>query len=298
MRLISAHMQHVLLHHTRARRSCIRQRIFFFVSTTRRRRNDCARISARWRTPLMSTVTRCHGERYIFSFNLRAIVPREERANGSPVNVQECVSRAYHAIVVEGDHGDPAVATFGRVAGTSWIARHRRADEFCAETGKRIALTYDNFRENAHRREGYAARDVPQPRRVPQFRYDPLNVVYHRVGSHHRARLRGRIATRWLSGRSASGLPARNRPLFRNARQPSSWRVRAMFCDASHVAARATSRSGAAHRYTCGQLLLSHCTLRTLRTFSLFPILLSLWLTLPLSFFLPVTCESIMNLLF
>lgn len=30
-----------------------------------------------------------------------------------------------------------------------------------------VALTYDNFRENAHRREGYAAREVPESGRVP-----------------------------------------------------------------------------------------------------------------------------------
>lgn len=150
-----------------------------------------------------------------------------------------------------------------RGVGASGIARRRRPDEPRTETGTGTALTYDDFRENAHRREGYAARDVPEPRRVPEFRYDPLNVVYHRVGSHHRVLPRGRTATRWLSGRSGSGLPARNRPLFRNAWQPSSWRFRAMFRDASHVAARATSRDGASRQKRCVGAALSGCTFRT-----------------------------------
>lgn len=88
-------IRNTLLHHTRVHRSCICQRIFFFVSTARFERNDRARISARWQAPSMSTVTRCHSERYIFSFNLRAMLLHGESvANGSPIIMHGNSSRA------------------------------------------------------------------------------------------------------------------------------------------------------------------------------------------------------------
>jgi hypothetical protein len=41
------------------------------------------------------------------------------------------------------------------------IMLHQRSNKSHVDLIRQIALTYYDFRENAHRCEGYAARDVP-----------------------------------------------------------------------------------------------------------------------------------------